>query len=37
MRSIKDNPNAYLIVDFIYDDKGLDVNATTNHSGEEGV
>lgn len=42
MKSIKDNQNAFLIVDFIYDDRGLTTDSNTNNStiptqGEEGV
>ena len=39
MRSIRDNNNAYLIVDFVYDDKGLEADTSNSSSipeGEEG-
>lgn len=34
MRSIRDNQNAYLIVDFIYDDKGLSGDVIKHESSE---
>lgn len=35
MKSIKDNSNAFLIVDFIYDDKGLTPKSSNNTTPEE--